>query len=75
MDKVTCIAFILYHSSDDNTIRDFAIQLLNGDVSLREATDSKLLSHIAMAELQYKKKKPNSLDIQRFADEFMLVEV
>lgn len=75
MDKVTCIAFILYHSSDDNTIRDFAVKLLNGDVSLREATDNRLLSHIAMAELQYKKKKPSSLDIQNFADEFMLVEV
>ncbi|SFA70547.1 MULTISPECIES: hypothetical protein [unclassified Bacillus (in: firmicutes)] len=75
MDKVTCIAFILYHSSDDNTIRDFAIKLLNGDVSLREATDNRLSSLIAMAEFQYKKKKPNSLDIQNFADEFMLVEV
>lgn len=76
MDKVTCIAFLLFHSSKSQDIREKAIQLLNGDVSLRDL--KRIVSvqpHLVLAESLLKKNKLDKNEVQKFAEEFMLIEV
>lgn len=76
MDKVTCIAFLLYQSSNSQDIKEKAIQLLNGDVSIRDLKkNNSVQSHLVVAESFYKKKKLDPLKIQLFVEEFMLIEV
>jgi hypothetical protein len=76
VDKVTCIAFLLYHSSKSQDIREKAIQLLNGDVSIRELKRiTSIQPHLVMAESTLKKKTIDKLQVQRFAEEFLLLEV
>jgi hypothetical protein len=75
MDKITCIAFIMYHSSEDTFIKDFAVQILNGDITLREAKKDRLChQHIALAVSRLKKEKLDSMLVQAFAEEFLLIE-
>ena len=76
MDKLTCIAFIMYQSSENQHVRDLAIQLLNGDISIRELKkDSLTCTLVGKAELTAKKHKPNRMELQKFAEEFLMVEV
>lgn len=76
MDKVTCIAFLLYQSSNSQDIKEKAIQLLNGDVSIRDLKkNNSVQSYLVVAESFYKKKKLDPLKIQLFVEEFMLIEV
>ncbi|WP_462411823.1 hypothetical protein [Neobacillus sp. Marseille-QA0830] len=76
MDKVTCIAYLLYNSSKDQCIKEKAIQLLNGDVSIRDLKrDVSLQANVAFAESLLKKNKIDKNQVQRFADQFMIVEV
>jgi hypothetical protein len=76
LDKVTCIAFLLYQSSNSQDIKEKAIQLLNGDVSIRDLKkNNSVQSYLVVAESFYKKKKLDPLKIQLFVEEFMLIEV
>ncbi|MGZ4159580.1 MAG: hypothetical protein ACXVNF_02110 [Neobacillus sp.] len=76
MDKVTCIAFLLYHSSKSQDIREKAIQLLNGDVSIRDLKRIVAIQpHLVIAESLLKKNKLDKNQVQSFAEEFMLIEV
>jgi transposase-like protein len=76
VDKVTCIAFLLYHSSKSPDIQEKAIQLLNGDVSIRELKRiASIQAHIVMAESAFKKNTLDKMKVQRFAEEFLLLEV
>ena len=76
MDKVTCIAFLLYHSSKSQDIREKAIQLLNGDVSLRDLKRNvSMQAHVLGAESVLKKNIIDKTQVQNFAEEFMLIEV
>ncbi|MCM2532074.1 hypothetical protein NDK43_06315 [Neobacillus pocheonensis] len=76
MDKVTCLAFLLYHSSKSQDIREKAIQLLNGDVSLRDLKRIVAVQpHLLVAESLLKKNQLDKNQIQCFAEEFMLIEV
>lgn len=76
VDKVTCIAFLLYHSSKSQDIQEKAIQLLNGDVSIRELKRiPSIQAHLVMAESALRKNTIDKLQVQRFAEEFLLLEV
>ncbi|WP_142303710.1 hypothetical protein [Neobacillus soli] len=76
MDKVTCIAYLLYKSSKNQDIREKAIQLLNGDVSIRELKRNvSIQAHLVIAESLLKKNKVDKNQVQLFAEEFMSVEV
>ncbi|MFD0828717.1 hypothetical protein ACT8ZR_24090 [Neobacillus sp. M.A.Huq-85] len=76
MDKVTCIAFLLYESSNSQDIKEKAIQLLNGDVSLRELKkDAQVQHYLVIAESLLKKNKIDKMQVQHFAEEFMVLEV
>ncbi|MBM7655033.1 hypothetical protein [Neobacillus cucumis] len=76
MDKVTCIAYLLYHSSKNQQIREKAIQLLNGDASLHDLKrDGSVKAHLVTAESYLRKNKIKKAEIQLFVDEFMVIEV
>jgi competence protein ComGC len=75
MDKVTCIAFILYQRANTEKKKELAIQLLNGDVSLWELKkDSSVLADLTSAEGLFKKKDIDLHLVQEFAAKFLLVE-
>lgn len=75
MDKITCIAFILYKFANTEEKKDLAIQLLNGDVSLWELKkNSSVLADVTSAEVLFKKKDIDLNSVQEFAAKFLLVE-
>ncbi|WML52934.1 hypothetical protein RCG17_26915 [Neobacillus sp. PS3-12] len=75
MDKVTCIAFILYQSAETKEKQELAIQLLNGDISLRDfKKSSALLPDLTSAEVLFKKRDVDLNLVQEFAAKFLLVE-
>jgi hypothetical protein len=75
MDKVTCIAFILYQSAETKEKQELAIQLLNGDISLRDLKKSSaLLPDLTSAEVLFKKRDVDLNLVQEFAAKFLLVE-
>jgi hypothetical protein len=76
VDKVTCIAFLLYHSSKSQDIREKAIQLLNGDISIRDLKrNTAFQAHLVLAESALRKNNIDKLQVQQFAEEFLLLEV
>lgn len=76
MDKVTCIAFLLYQSSKSQDIKEKAIQLLNGDVSIRDLKrNTEVQAYIFLAESSLRKNKIDKNEVQKFAEEFLLIEV
>lgn len=74
MDKVTCLAYILYQSSKSNLVKEKAIQLLNGDLTLIELKKS-LQPDFSQAEAKFKRNEFNKIEIQAFAEKYMLLEV
>jgi hypothetical protein len=76
VDKISCLAFILYQSSKSNELKDMAIQLLNGDVTLRDLKmNITFQSQIIHAEFLLKKNQFDRNKVQEFVEEFMLIEV
>jgi len=76
MDKVSCIAFLLYNSSKNQDIKEKAIQLLNGDVSIRDLKRNTLIqSYLVVAESHLKKNKIDKKQVQVFVEEFLAIEV
>ena len=76
VDKVTCIAYLLYKSSMNQDIREKAIQLLNGDVSIRDLKRNvSLQAHLVIAESLLKKNKIDKNQVHIFAEEFLMIEV
>ena len=76
MDKVTCIAYLLYKSSKNQDIKEKAIQLLNGDVSIRDLKrNTSIKSNLVIAESLLKKNKIDKEQVQVFVEEFLAVEV
>ncbi|MBO0962078.1 hypothetical protein J1P26_20435 [Neobacillus sp. MM2021_6] len=76
MDKVTCIAYLLYKSSKNQDIKEKAIELLNGDVSLRDLKRNvSFQAQLVITESLLKKNKIDKHQVQLFAEEFMVVEV
>jgi hypothetical protein len=76
VDKVTCIAYLIYKSSKNQGIKEKAIQLLNGDLSLRDLKkDISIQSHVVIAESLLKKNQVNKDQVQSFAEQFMYQEV
>ncbi len=76
VDKVTCIAFLLYHSSKSQDIKEKAIQLLNGDVSIRDLKrNASIQAQLVLAESMLRKNNVDKHKVQLFAEEFLLLEV
>ncbi|MEH7083100.1 hypothetical protein V7139_10250 [Neobacillus drentensis] len=76
MDKVTCIAYLLYKSSTNQDIKEKAILLLNGDVSIRDLKrNTSIQAHVIIAESLLKKNQIDKDQVQLFAEQFMYLEV
>ncbi|MBT2725403.1 hypothetical protein ACSU6B_13520 [Neobacillus sp. C211] len=76
MDKITCIAYLLYKSSKNQDIREKAIQLLNGDVSIRDLKRNiSIQANLVIAESFLKKNKIDKDQVQQFAEQFMYQEI
>ncbi|QIZ09485.1 hypothetical protein HFZ78_24745 [Priestia megaterium] len=76
MDKITCIAYLLYKSSKNQEIREKAIQLLNGDVSIRDLKRNiSIQANLVIAESFLKKNKIDKDQVQQFAEQFMYQEI
>lgn len=75
MDKVTCIAFILYHATDDPDVKVKAVDLLNGETDLRELkSDGVLLHLVETAEASLKKQQIDKEELQKFVEQHLFVE-
>jgi hypothetical protein len=75
LDKITCIAYLLYESSMNPATKEKAIQLLNGDITIRDLKRNSLFqAHVILAESLLKKNKLDKLLVQQFAEQYMLVE-
>ncbi|HJV18128.1 MAG TPA: hypothetical protein VJ546_12280, partial [Bacillales bacterium] len=71
MDKISCLAFVLYQSSKSQEIKQLAIDLLNGDVSLRELKmDIRSKSQMMEAELVLKKNELDRNKVQEFVENY-----
>lgn len=71
MDKISCLAYLL-HQSDDEKVKSIAIQLLNGDVSLKEIKKIKeLKTHITAT--QVKIQKVDTHKVAQFVEKFMVM--
>lgn len=69
MDRICCLAYLL-HQSDDNKVKNIAIQLLNGDISLKDIKKIKeLKTYIAETETKLKKVDPHK--VAQFVEKFM----
>ncbi len=76
MDKITCLAYLLYKSSKNQDIKEKAIQLLNGDVSIRDLKrNTAIQAYLVIAELMLKKNQIDKKQVQQFAEEFLVIEV
>jgi hypothetical protein len=76
VDKITCIAYLLYKSSKNPDIREKAIQLLNGDVSIRDLKrNTDIQTHLVIVESLLKKNQIDKNLVQQFAEQFMYLEV
>jgi hypothetical protein len=76
MDKVTCIAYILFQSANTPEAKNIAIQLLNGDISLLDLKRNlSILPDISSAESLVKKNKVDMALVQEFATKFLMLEV
>jgi hypothetical protein len=76
VDKITCIAYLLYKSSKNQGIKDKAIQLLNGDVSIRDLKrNMSIQANVILAESLLKKNKIDKDQVQLFAEQFMYQEI
>jgi hypothetical protein len=76
MDKITCIAYLLYKSSKNQGMREKAIQLLNGDVSIRDLKrNMSIQANVIIAESLLKKNKIDKDQVQLFAEQFLYQEI
>lgn len=75
MDKVTCIAFVLYQNATRQEVKEIAIQLLNGDLSLRDLKKNVAIKpDLKAAELSIKNKEVDTRLVLEFAERFLMVE-
>ncbi len=73
MDKISRLSYLLYQS-DDEEVKDIAIQLLNGDVLLKGIKKTKnIKAYIAATEAII--NKVDTHEVALFVEKFMLMEV
>ena len=73
MDKICCLSYLLYQS-DNKEVKNIAIQLLNGDVSLKDIKKiKKLKTYIKATEAKINKVDTHKVAL--FVEKFMLMEV
>ena len=74
MDQISCISYILYTSHEEN-IKKIAIDLLIGDISLKdvEKISPQVKKKLKEAEALYKGHNVNLKEVSAFVQDFMFV--
>ncbi|NRG34633.1 hypothetical protein [Niallia circulans] len=74
MDQISCISYILHQSREEN-IRKIAIDLLIGDISLKEAEriSPEVKKELKKAEALYKSHRVDLKAVSVFVQDFMFV--
>ncbi|MEK4441914.1 MULTISPECIES: hypothetical protein [unclassified Niallia] len=74
MDQISCISYILHQSREEN-IQKIAIDLLIGDISLKEAEkiSPKMKKELKKAEALYKSHRVDLKAVSVFVQDFMFV--
>ncbi|KLV27985.1 hypothetical protein CHH55_15990 [Niallia circulans] len=74
MDQISCISYILHQSREEN-IRKIAIDLLIGDISLKEAEriSPEVKKELKKAEALYKNQRIDLKAVSVFVQDFMFV--
>ncbi|WP_400241652.1 hypothetical protein AB3U99_13395 [Niallia sp. JL1B1071] len=74
MDQISCISYILHQSHEEN-IRKIAIDLLIGDISLKEAEriSPQVKKQLKKAEALYKSHQVDLRAVSTFVQDFMFV--
>jgi len=76
MDRISCLAYLLYHFNIEKNIKDTAVLLLNGDINLKQLKkNKKMLPYVTEAEKYLKEYGINTSMVAAFIDEFMLIEI
>lgn len=76
MDKVSCLAYLLYNSTKNQDTREKAIQLLIGDVSVRELKKNiSMKARLVTLESLLKKRQIDKTQVRQFVEKFMFLEV
>ncbi|GER66897.1 hypothetical protein BpJC7_14510 [Weizmannia acidilactici] len=71
MDRYSCLAYLLFQV-DDETAKDAAIRLVQGDLTLEEAkSDPTLFPHLEACEKQLKKQPPDSELVCAFMEAYI----
>lgn len=71
MDKICCLSYLLYQS-DNVEVKNIAIQLLNGEMSLKDIKNiKKLKTHITAMEA--KLKNVDTHNVAQFVEKFMVI--
>ncbi|MEM5592667.1 hypothetical protein AAHH67_14790 [Niallia circulans] len=74
MDQISCISYILHQSREEN-IRKIAIDLLIGDISLKEVEriSPEVKKELKKAEALYKNQRIDLKAVSVFVQDFMFV--
>ncbi|MEQ2468527.1 hypothetical protein ACTQ5K_24835 [Niallia sp. Sow4_A1] len=74
MDQISCISYILHQSREEN-IRKIAIDLLIGDLSLKEAEEisPQMKRELKKAKALYKSHRVDLKAVSVFVQDFMFV--
>ncbi|MEK4907813.1 hypothetical protein [Niallia sp. FSL M8-0099] len=74
MDQISCISYILHQSREEN-IRKIAIDLLIGDISLKEAEriSPEVKKELKKAEALYKNQRIDLKAVSVFVQDFMFI--
>jgi hypothetical protein len=73
MDKISRLSYLLYQSGEEE-VKEIAIQLLNGDVLLKDIKKTKSLKAYIIAT-EAKINKVDTHEVALFVEKFMLMEV
>ncbi|KAA9021790.1 hypothetical protein [Niallia endozanthoxylica] len=73
MDRISCLAFLLYQAENEE-IQKAALQLVNGEISIKELKNiPQYLPYIREAEKELKKNTLNTNDVCEFVESYLYI--
>ncbi|WP_338447817.1 hypothetical protein R4Z09_16365 [Niallia oryzisoli] len=71
MDRISCLAFLLYQA-ENKEIQDAALQLVSGEISIKELKNNRqFFPYIKEAEKELKKNTLNTNDVCNFVESYL----
>lgn len=73
MDRISYLAYLLFQVNHEG-VKKAALQLLSGDISIKELkSNCELLPYIEEAELTLKNRTLNNTDVFHFVEQYLYV--